>query len=1112
MQDGKIRPSDIIDSEGIVKEISRVNEVLKETIKLMGEAAKSTVKTKTNDGLKKTSKEILTLEEKALQVIERKTKAQELQAEVQRQILQGNAEELKSQSQIRKEVEGKNKIQSGDQRYIRSQERLANYYLQQSKQLVRLKEQYKALALRKEQGIRLTRKEEKQMRRLGDEVRRLDARLKKVDAATGDFRRNVGNYSSALGPAIKGLRQFAAALGIASALQLFSQALRDGFRRIKEFDQAQADLAAILGKNKREIGALTQQAKLLGSVTAFTASEVSDLQLELAKLGFNEKEILAATEGVENLALATGVKAARAAELAGAAVRGFALEASEANRVASVLAVSTTKSANSFASLEIALPKVASLAKAFGFTIEDTTALLGSLRNAGFEASVAGTSLRNIFVRLANENSKLSKELGGPAKNFDELIEKFKLLEESGVSLSKAFELTDRRSVAAFKVFLQNADQIKDLRDNITDVQDELDQIAKTKLESITGKATLFASAWEGLVTSIDDGNGFLSRFIGLVLDNGADVLRTIREWNLSFDELLDDKKAIKQREELNKQRKIYKELGDLALETAEKDKEGVDNRISTLKSLIANQKLVLGFTKDQFEEQLKGNRNAGISVMEYKGAVDEQEESLLKLNEELAEQLGKQQAINEVLEKYKKLVDDTNKSEDDGNEDPFVFGSIGYYESKIKILQEQQKNLATSNAQFKSYQKDIDNYQNKIAQLSEGLSSIAYWEGELARLRQQQELATTAAEYGKLGEEIKKAELRLLELNTALKGVLFDSGLKAEIKGIGEAFGDIAKSYDDLELDPEKALKETVTKSLEELEEYWTQVKAGEQSVTDFMKLQGRLRQQLAEQVAGSMQGAFNAYLDNKIAGIEREIEQENEKYDLILNRDDLTDKQRAALEEERRIREKQLQEERNKELKKQDKLNKAFALAQIIIEAAKAKAAAFTPPPVGLGPVLGASLLPLIIANAAFQSAAVLAAPPPQFFKGTDHAPKGWAWTDEQGAEVHLDRFGAIKDFGSDQGPRLKYLEQGDKILRADKSKEFLKQMQGVSNEEIVGQIYQKHDYRRDFIVQNQTISTQGIENRLDKVNRNIAKLASRPVVFKGNINMNPQYNKYN
>jgi TP901 family phage tail tape measure protein len=354
-------------------------------------------------------------------------------------------------------------------------------------------------------GQRLSKAEQEQLNKSTAAFTKYDNAIKIAKTSTKQFQENVGNYPKQFGVATASVRQFVNALGFTSTIFLLAGAVRNAVKIFRDFDQAQADLAAILGKSRNEISALTAQARELGATTAYTATQISALQLELSKLGFNEQEVLAATQGVENFAIATGVDAARAAKLAGAAIRGFALDASEANKVASVLAVSTTKSASSFETLEVALPKVSAIAKSFGFTIEDTTALLGGLQNAGFEASIAGTSLRQIFLQLADSNGKLAKRLGGGAKDFDELIDQFKKVEKEGISLGEAFNLTNARSVAAFKVFLSGAEDIRTLRNSITDVEPELDKLAKEKLNSINGEMILLNSAWEGWILNLDN-------------------------------------------------------------------------------------------------------------------------------------------------------------------------------------------------------------------------------------------------------------------------------------------------------------------------------------------------------------------------------------------------------------------------------------------------------------------------------------------------------------------------------------------------------------------------------------------------------------------------------
>ena len=91
-------------------------------------------------------------------------------------------------------------------------------------------------------------------------------------------------------------------------------------------------------------------------------------------------------------------------------------------------------------------------------------------------------------------------------------------------------------------------------------------------------------------------------------------------------------------------------------------------------------------------------------------------------------------------------------------------------------------------------------------------------------------------------------------------------------------------------------------------------------------------------------------------------------------------------------------------------------------------------TPPPAGT------PLAALIGAIGAAQLAMTAAQPIPQFYKGTQNAPEGLAWTDEKGAELHTDSKGNIKDYGSNKGARLKKLEKGDKIYTASQTKKIM------------------------------------------------------------------------
>jgi len=64
--------------------------------------------------------------------------------------------------------------------------------------------------------------------------------------------------------------------------------------------------------------------------------------------------------------------------------------------------------------------------------------------------------------------------------------------------------------------------------------------------------------------------------------------------------------------------------------------------------------------------------------------------------------------------------------------------------------------------------------------------------------------------------------------------------------------------------------------------------------------------------------------------------------------------------------------------------------------------------------------------------QLAAVSSKEIPNFWTGTDDAPEGVAWTQERGQEIITDKKGKVKDMGDNKGPRLTYLNKGDKVIK--------------------------------------------------------------------------------
>tara|TARA_Y100000310_G_scaffold214445_1_gene215355 strand:- start:69 stop:2594 length:2526 start_codon:yes stop_codon:yes gene_type:complete len=323
-------------------------------------------------------------------------------------------------------------------------------------------------------------------------IAKTKAQLKGMDKASGGATKSFGLMAVGIA-------------GATAALYAMGKATSFAIRVGKDFEQGMANVKAISGATGAEFKALEANASLLGRTTKFTATQISGLQTEFAKLGFTATEITKVTKGTLALAAATGSDLAVSAEVAGATLRGFGLDVSETGRVTDVMAKSFSSSALDMSKFSDSMKFVAPVAKMAGFGLEGTTAMLGKLANAGLHGSMAGTALRSIFLKLADTNSALSKRLGGSVNSAEELIPALNKLKDEGVDLTEMLELTDKRAVTAFGVLLDGVDGVDELAESLRNAGGSAQRMADIQLDTLEGKMTIMKSATEGLGIALFD-------------------------------------------------------------------------------------------------------------------------------------------------------------------------------------------------------------------------------------------------------------------------------------------------------------------------------------------------------------------------------------------------------------------------------------------------------------------------------------------------------------------------------------------------------------------------------------------------------------------------------
>lgn len=369
-----------------------------------------------------------------------------------------------------------------------------------------------------------TRKERKAIQDLNKTIDANNAKIEKNADALKKQKIGIGRYTEGIRGAIGGLKGFASALGIVGGIQLFTRGLRNAFNIVKNFDQAQADLSSVLAVTKDEMSALTEQAKKLGQTTKFTASEVSELQLEFAKLGFTQREIQDVTEATLQLAAAAGTDLANAATVVGSTLRAFNLDASNTQRLVDVMAQSFSSSSLDIAKFSSSMSNVAPAAAALGLTIEETTALLGSLTDAGVDASSAGTGLRNMFLN--------AKEQG---ITFDEALDK---IANSTDKLGTSFDIFKKKGSTLGVILANSRDSTAELTEKLLEAGGAAEEMADKQLDTLQGQLSLLNSAWEGYILGADGATGAsetLKDIISFLAENLELILNAIKKGVIVF-------------------------------------------------------------------------------------------------------------------------------------------------------------------------------------------------------------------------------------------------------------------------------------------------------------------------------------------------------------------------------------------------------------------------------------------------------------------------------------------------------------------------------------------------------------------------------------------------
>lgn len=290
-------------------------------------------------------------------------------------------------------------------------------------------------------------------------------------------------------------------------------------RKAAEFEAQMSTVEAISGATADEMKRLSDEAKRMGATTQFTAVEAGKALEYMAMAGWKTDQMLGGLPGIMNLAAASGEDLGQVSDIVTDALTAFNMTADQAGRFADVLAQASSNSNTNVAMMGATFQKVAPVAGALGYSVEDVSLAIGLMANASIKSEVAGTSLKTALANMAKPTKQMKEYMDkygisltnadGSMKSFREVVDNLRsrlggLSETEQVAAATA--IFGKESFAGMLAIVNASEaDFQKLSDSVNNSAGAAERMAQIKLDNFQGKVTLLQSAVEGLQIALGD-------------------------------------------------------------------------------------------------------------------------------------------------------------------------------------------------------------------------------------------------------------------------------------------------------------------------------------------------------------------------------------------------------------------------------------------------------------------------------------------------------------------------------------------------------------------------------------------------------------------------------
>ena len=339
----------------------------------------------------------------------------------------------------------------------------------------------------------------------------VDAAMGKMAAAAKKAAKETEYYKQELEKAGFAIKAFAAAT---AALAI---------REIGSFTQAMSNAKAMTNASTEDMARLAVVVRDLGASTSFSATQVADAAATFGQAGFSIDKIMGTLPAALDLAAAASVDMATAADIMAGAMASFGMNAEQSTKAADILGAVATTVKTDIRGLGEALKAIGPSAQQVGWTLEDTSAILGVMAQKNLEGSMSGTALKAAIGSLVAPSRIAKAEIKALGMGVDALnpnmvsgVDLFKNLARSTIDAEGVFRIFGREAANGVFAVISSIRELDRVRGVIDKADGSVKKMAETKLDNLWGDVEQLTGALSELALKTGDAGaeGAMRKFV----------------------------------------------------------------------------------------------------------------------------------------------------------------------------------------------------------------------------------------------------------------------------------------------------------------------------------------------------------------------------------------------------------------------------------------------------------------------------------------------------------------------------------------------------------------------------------------------------------------------